>query len=150
MSPRIGVAVMAAVLLLYIVLVGQRAWWLLSSGQPVGVMMGAVLLLLPVIALWALGRELWFGRRAEQLARRLEREGATPDDVVELSPSGRVVRADADAAFPAYRAAAEANPEDWRVWFRLGVAYDAAGDRRRARGAIRRAIRLESADHAAS
>lgn len=150
MSTRVGVAVMAAVLLLYIVLVGQRAWLLLTSGSPVGVAMGAVLFVLPLVALWALGRELWFGRRAEQLALRLEREGATPDEEVALRPSGRVVRADADAAFPAYRAAAEAHPDDWRVWFRLGVAYDAAGDRRRARAAVRKAIRLESADRAAS
>lgn len=150
MSIRIGVFAMAAVLLLYIALVGQRAWLLLVSGEPLAVTMGAVLLVFPFVALWALARELWFGRRAEQLARRLESEGALPDDEVALRPSGRVVRADADAAFPAYRAAAEANPDDWRVWFRLGVAYDAAGDRRRARAAVRKAIRLESAGRAAS
>jgi cytochrome c-type biogenesis protein CcmH/NrfG len=146
MSARIGVAVVAALLALYIVLVGQRAWLLLISGDPVGIAMGAALVVLPLIATWALGRELWFGVRAEQLGRRLESEGALPDEIVSVRPSGRVMREDADAVFPAYRAAAEAHPDDWRVWYRLGVAYDAAGDRRRAREAVRTAIRLEKAD----
>lgn len=146
MSARIGVAVMAALLVLYIVLVGQRAWVLLTSGDPVGIGMGVALVVLPAIALWALARELWFGWRAQQLGTRLGAEGGLPADDVALRPSGRVVREDADAVFPTYRADAEANPDDWRAWYRLGLAYDAAGDRRRAREAVRRAIRLESAD----
>lgn len=146
MSARIGVAVMAVLLALYIALVAQRAWLLLTSGEGVGVAIGMALVVLPVIAAWALGRELWFGVRAGQLGRRLEAEGGLPDEEVAVFPSGRVVREDADAVFPRYREAAHAHPDDWRVWFRLGLAYDAAGDRRRAREAIRGAIRLESAE----
>jgi tetratricopeptide (TPR) repeat protein len=142
MSARIGVAVMAVLLGLYIVFVAQRAWLLLVSGQPIGVAMGVALIVLPIIAAWALWRELMFGVRAEQLGRELEKEGALPQDDVALRPSGRVQRADADAAFPAYRADVEAHPDDWRAWYRLGIAYDAAGDRRRAREAIRRAISM--------
>ncbi|KQP68965.1 hypothetical protein ASF40_13545 [Microbacterium sp. Leaf288] len=148
MSARIGVAVMAALLALYIVLVGQRAWLLLVSGDPVGIAMGAALVVLPLIAAWALGRELWFGVRAQQLGKRLEAEDALPQEEVAVRPSGRVMREDGDAVFPAYRAAAEAHPDDWRAWYRLGLAYDAAGDRRRAREAVRAAIRLEKADRA--
>ena len=136
---------MAALLALYIVLVAERAWLLLRSGNPVGVAMGVALVVLPVIAVWALGRELWFGVRADRLGHRLGAEGALPEEEVALRPSGRVLRDDADAAFPAYRAAVEAAPDDWRAWYRLGMAYDAAGDRRRARSAVRTAIKLESA-----
>ena len=146
MSARIGVAVMAVLLALYIVLVGQRAVLLLVSGEPVGIAMGVALIVLPVIAVWGLGRELWFGVRAQQLGRRLESEGAVPQEDVAVRPSGRVVREEADALFPSYRAAVEAAPEDWRAWYRLGLAYDASGDRRRARGAVRTAIRLEGAE----
>lgn len=146
MSARIGVAIMAVLLALYIVLVGQRAWLLLMSADPVGIAMGVGLVVLPVLAAWALGRELLFGVRAQQLGRRLEEEGATPEDEVALRPSGRVVREDGEAVFPAYRAAVEADPEDWRGWYRLGLAYDASGDRRRAREAVRTAIRLETAE----
>ena len=143
MSSRIAVAVMAALLLLYIVLVAQRAWLLLISGDPIGVAMGAALVVLPVIAVWALGRELWFGVRAEQLGRRLEAEGELPDDLVAVRPSGRVMRSDGDALFPRFKADVEEAPDDWRAWYRLGVGYDAAGDRRRARAAVRTAIRIE-------
>jgi cytochrome c-type biogenesis protein CcmH/NrfG len=148
MNARIGVAVMAVALALYIALVAQRAWLLLASGDPIGIAMGVALVVLPVIAVWAVGRELWFGVRAEKLGKRLEVDGALPEDQVAVRPSGRVVREDADAVFPAYRADVEAHPDDWRAWYRLGLAYDAAGDRRRAREAVRTAIRLESADPA--
>ena len=146
MTARVGVVVMAALLALYIALVGQRAWLLLTAGEPVAVLMGVALIVLPLLATWAVGRELWFGVRAEQLGKRLTAEGALPDEAVGVRPSGRVVRDDADALFPAYRAEAEAHPDDWRAWYRLGIAYDASGDRRRAREAVRRAIRLERAD----
>ena len=146
MTARIGVALMAVLLALYIVLVAQRAWLLLISGESIAIAMGIGLVVLPVLAAWALGRELWFGVRAEQLARRLESEGAVPSDQVSVRPSGRVIREDADAVFSAYRADVEEHPQDWRAWYRLGVAYDAAGDRRRARAAVRQAIRLETAE----
>ena len=143
MKARAGVAVMAALLVLYIVLVAQRAWLLLISGQIIGVAMGVALIVLPVIAGWALWRELAFGRSAERLARRLEAEGALPSEEMDVRVSGRPDRAQADAVFPHYRHDVEAHPSDWRAWFRLGLAYDGAGDRRRAREAIRRAITLE-------
>src|SRR3954447_23291847 len=136
MSARIGVAVMAALLVLYILLVGQRAWLLLTSGNPIGIALGIALAVMPLIAVWAVGRELWFGIRAERLGRRLEREGALPAESVAVRPSGRVLREDADAVFPAYRADVESHPGDWRAWYRLGVAYDASGDRRRARESV--------------
>ena len=101
------------------------------------------LIVLPLLAVWAVGRELWFGVRAEQLGRRLSAEDGLPTEEVAVRPSGRAIRSEADAVFPVYRAAAEQNPDDWRAWYRLGLAYDASGDRRRAREAVRRAIRLE-------
>jgi cytochrome c-type biogenesis protein CcmH/NrfG len=145
MRTRLAVGLMAVLLLVYIVLVGQRAWLLLVSGDGVGIALGVALLVLPVIAAWALGRELWFGYRADRLGRDLDAAGELPDEDVAVRPSGRVERAEADALFPRYRAAVEADPDDWRAWFRLGLAYDGAGDRRRARSAIRHAISLESA-----
>lgn len=145
MSARIGVAVMAVLLTLYVVLVGQRAWLLVTSAEPVGIVMGVALIALPLIAVWAMWREIRFGVRASALAARLETEGGLPAEELDVRPSGRPERAQADELFPAYRADVEAHPEDWRAWFRLGLAYDGAGDRRRARQAIRTAITLERA-----
>ncbi|MFS0714417.1 tetratricopeptide repeat protein [Microbacterium sp. 2P01SA-2] len=149
MSTRILTLVMAALLALYIVFVAQRAVLLVMTGEPVGVAMGVALIVLPIIAAWALGRELMFGASASRLARRLEQESALPEESVDLSPSGRPDRAEADALFPRYREAVEVAPEDWRAWFRLGLAYDGAGDRRRARQAVRTAISLERAQRRA-
>lgn len=145
MSARIGVAVMAVLLALYVVLVGQRAWLLVTSAEPVGIVMGVALIVLPLIAVWAMWREIRFGVRASALAARLETEGGLPAEELDVRPSGRPERAQADELFPAYRADVEAHPEDWRAWFRLGLAYDGAGDRSRARQAIRTAITLERA-----
>ena len=146
MRTRIAVAIMTVLLLLYVVLAGQRALVLLGSGEGVGIAMGIALIVLPIIALWAIGRELWFGVRAQKLGELLDAEGALPDEELKVRPSGRATRADADALFPDYRADVEAHPADWRAWYRLGLAYDASGDRRRARGAVHRAISLEAAD----
>lgn len=147
MGTRIGVVVMAAVFALYIWLLGGRAVALVAAGidqgEPVALIMGIAMIVFPLLGLWALGRELWFGWRADRLARTLEQEGGIPEEQVELRPSGRVVRQDADALFPSYREAVEQAPDDWRAWFRLSVVYDAAGDRKRARDAVRTAIRLE-------
>jgi hypothetical protein len=57
-----------------------------------------------------------------------------------------VRREAADALFAEMREQTEARPEDWRSWFRLALAYDAAGDRTRARAAARRAISLHAVD----
>lgn len=143
MNARIGVAVMAAALALYIVLVGQRAYLLLTSGEAIAIAMGVALVLLPLLGAWGLWRELRFGSRAQALARRLETEGGLPDEELDVRQSGRPERSQADALFPAYRADVEAHPDDWRAWFRLGLVYDGAGDRRRARQAVRTAISLE-------
>ena len=142
MTVRSGAILMAVLLAIYVVLVGWRAVQFVATGEPIAVAMGIALIVLPIVAAWALWREIMFGVRSQRLVRRLEAEGAL-DLGIPLLPSGRPERAAADAAFPAFRAAAEAEPQSWRAWLRLGLAYDAAGDRRRARGAVRRAITLE-------
>jgi hypothetical protein len=143
MTTRLAAVVMAVLLALYLVFAGYYATVLFGTGTVVGVLIGVGLLVLAVIGAGFTVAEVVFGIRAERLARRLETEGGLPEEELPLLASGRVDRAAADAVFPRYRDAAEAAPEDWRAWFRLALAYDAAGDRRRARWATRRAIRLE-------
>ena len=145
MKGRIGAGVMAILLAFYLVLVGWRAVLFLQSGEPVGIAIGVALLILPVIGVWALVLELTFGIRSARLVRLLEASGELPVETLPIRASGRPVRDAADADFPQYRDAVDAAPEDWKAWFRLGLAYDAAGDRKRARGAIRTAITLERA-----
>ncbi|WP_430646244.1 tetratricopeptide repeat protein [Agromyces sp. GXS1127] len=141
---KVGAVVMAALLALYVALVGWRAVQFVLTGEPVAVAMGVALIVLPIVAAWAIWREFAFGIRSQRLVERLEAEGAL-DLGIPVRPSGRPERREADAAFPAFREAVEAEPDSWRAWLRLGLAYDAAGDRRRARRAVRRAIELERA-----
>jgi tetratricopeptide (TPR) repeat protein len=133
---------MAALLGLYLVLVVVRAIAFLGTGQPLGVGIGIALLVLPALGALALVRELLFGVRSGRLVRTLRAESGLPGDELPRRPSGRVDRGAADAAFDGYRVAVEQHPEDWRAWLRLGLAYDASGDRRRARAAVRQAIAL--------
>lgn len=139
----VGVIIMAALLILYFVFVGVRAVALISSGTVVAVAMGIALIVLPLIGVWALWRELQFGLRSTALVDRLNREGLLPDDLGLAGPTGKPDRAVADAAFDRYRRETEADPTGWRPRMRLGIVYDACGDRARARKAIRTAILLE-------
>ena len=143
MKGRVAVVVMALLLVFYLVLVGWRAVLFVQSGDPVGILIGVALIVLPIIGAWALVREIMFGVKCERLVKQLDAEGALPVDDLPSRPSGRPYRDAADGQFPEYRAAVDAAPDDWRAWFRLGLAYDASGDRRRARGALRTAMSLE-------
>ena len=142
MSSRIFVAVMAALLLLYLALVVQLAIRLIAVDEAVARGLGIALLVLPAIGLWALVAELVFGVRSERLARRLAESDRLPLQDLPRSPSGRINRAAADAVFGDFEAETLAAPDVWESWYRLGMAYDACGDRRRARGAIRKSIAL--------
>jgi hypothetical protein len=139
---RLPALVMAALLTLYLGFTIQYALRLLFDPQPVAKLMGIALLVLPLIGIWVLVVELLFAVRADRLIARLSRERALPVDDLPKLPSGRPDPVEADKRFPEYQAAVEAAPGDWRAWFRLGLAYDASGDRRRARWATRRAIAL--------
>ena len=138
----VAVIGMSALLLLYIWAAGWQAVVMLGSGQPVVVAMGVALLVFPFVGLWALFRELRFGWQSSQLATQLSRDGQWPEMDVVLLPSGRVDRRASQVDVSVFTAEVEKHPASWQAWFRLGLAYDASGDRRRAREAIRSAISL--------
>jgi hypothetical protein len=142
---KIWVGAVTLLLVFYLVVSFQRSLLLLTDSNLTAKAIGAAYLVLPVVGAWALIRELMFGARTEQMAKVLEAEGGLPVDELPRTPGGRIVRAAADAEFEKYRAEAEAAPDDWRSWFRLSCAYDAAGDRKRARASMRDAVRLFSA-----
>ena len=145
MRSKVAGLVMAALLVLYLVVVAQYALILLGAGEPVATAMGVALLVLPLIGAWVLAVELLFAFRAERLLGVMRAEGGLPVDDLPRLPSGRPDPDAADLQFPAYQAEVEASPDSWRAWFRLSLAYDASGDRKRARWAMREAIRLERA-----
>lgn len=146
MRTKITIALMVVVVLAYSVMLGAKGVALLRSGSVVGVLLGLAILAMPLLGVTLLGRELEFGRRCAALADVLAAEGGLPVDDLPRRPSGRVDRAAADEHFERMRAETEADPDSWRAWFRLALAYDAAGDRTRARAAARHAIALSGAE----
>ena len=143
MRARSVALLLAAVLAFYFVVVGQRGLLLVSDPRPAFVLLGIGVLLLPLLGVWVVVQELRFGRASERLARQLEAEGGLPRDEVTTGPGRRRVDRDAaDQVFDRRREEVEADPEDWRRWYRLGVAYGDAGDTARGRKALRRAITL--------
>ncbi|GAA1653702.1 hypothetical protein GCM10009744_52300 [Kribbella alba] len=140
MTAKRAAIVIAVVFIAYAVLLGWRGILLIGTGDPVAVVLGVAVLVIPVLGACLVWREFRFGHRTEALARELEEAGGLPVDDLPRRPSGRIDRGAADAAFTKYKEEAEAAPDDWKVWFRLSTAYDAAGDRKRARSSMRTAI----------
>lgn len=145
MTARTVAWILAAAVAVYLVFTAARAWVLIASGDPVPVLLGVAVIVIPLLGAWMLWRELRFGFRTQDLGRELGAEGGLPVDDLPRAPSGRVDRAAADERFPRYEAEVQADPEDWRAWYRLAIGYDDARDRKRARAAMRTAIRLHDA-----
>ena len=141
---KLGAVVMTGLTVMYVFLLGEKGWVLLQQPHVIAKLMGGLILMFPVVAIWAIIRELVFGLKIEKLAKLLEDSGNWPRFNFELRPSGRPTRESANLEFERVRALVEANESDWKLWFTLGLAYDAAGDRRRARVAMRKALALNA------
>jgi cytochrome c-type biogenesis protein CcmH/NrfG len=144
MRIQLTIAFMCAALLVYIVLLGRSAVLMIGSGRAVAVVLGVALLILPAIGLWAMFAALRAGFAHQKLARLAVQDGMELDvSALPRRPSGRIDRDAADALFHTVRAELDADPHDWRRWYRLARAYDYAGDRGRAREAMRKAVELQ-------
>jgi hypothetical protein len=144
-SARTLAWILAAAVAVYLVFVGMRAWALMATGDPVPVMLGVSVVVIPLIGVWVLWRELSFGLRTQHLGRELGVEGGLPVDDLPRTPSGRIDKDAADVRFAEFEQQVQQSPEDWRSWYRLAIGYDDARDRKRARSAMRRAIDLHDA-----
>ncbi len=80
MKTRIAVALMAALLVLYLVFALRYGLLLIGLGEPVAIALGVALFVLPLLAIWALVAELLFAVRAERLGVRLGTEGGLPTE----------------------------------------------------------------------
>jgi len=139
------IAFFCLALIFYFAMLTRTAVALIRSSTPAAVALGIGVLILPVVGAWAMVATLRAGLAHQRLARRAA-EDDMELDVTDLPrmPSGRIERDAADALFASVRAEVEAEPGDWRRWYRLARAYDYAGDRGRAREAMRRAVDLEA------
>ncbi|MBU8814790.1 hypothetical protein [Mycolicibacterium goodii] len=135
---------MCLALIVYFVMLGRAALAFITSGEAAAIALGVALLAFPVIGAWVLIATLRAGFAHQRLAR-LAHERGMDLDVSDLPrrPSGRIERDAADALFVQVKGELEADPDNWVRWYRLARAYDYAGDRSRARDAMRTAVRMQ-------
>jgi cytochrome c-type biogenesis protein CcmH/NrfG len=137
------IAFMCLAMLVYFVLLGHLAIAMIASGRAAAAGLGLAVLLMPVIGLWAMIATLRAGFAHQKLARLIAEDGMELDtSTLPRRPSGRIERDAADALFATVRTEVQDDPDDWRRWYRLARAYDYAGDRRRAREAMKTAVKL--------
>ncbi|MEX0580602.1 MAG: hypothetical protein WD228_05780 [Mycobacterium sp.] len=141
------IAFFCVALLFYFAMLTRTAVALIRTGTPTAVALGVGVLILPVVGAWVLVATLQAGLAHQRLARHAAEDGFELDvsDLPRL-PSGRIQRDAADAMFETVRAELDADPDDWRCWYRLARAYDYAGDRSRARDTMRRAVALHTGE----
>ncbi|WP_322860034.1 hypothetical protein U8D42_13440 [Mycobacterium europaeum] len=138
------IAFMCVAMLTYFVLLGRMAVALIASGRAAAVGLGLAVLIMPVIGLWAMIATLRNGFAHQKLAHLIAADGMELDtSALPRRASGRIERDAADALFAEVRTEVEDHPDDWRRWYRLARAYDYAGDRRRARAAMKTALELQ-------
>ncbi len=140
------IAFMCVAMLAYFMLLGRIAVAMIGSGRAAAVGLGLAVLIMPAMGLWAMIATLRAGFAHQRLARLIAEDGMELDtSALPRRPSGRIERGAADALFATVRTEVEADPDDWRRWYRLARAYDYAGDRRRAREAMKTALELNRA-----
>ena len=139
MRTKIWVVIMTALALTYVLLLGGRALTMLAEPNPVAIAMGVGMLVFPLFAIWAILREIKFGIDAEKVTKRaLSIE--LPELELVLRPSGRATKESAALAFDSVKQ--NFDESQWTQWLLLSEAYEASGDRKRARESMRKAISL--------
>lgn len=141
------IAFFCVALIFYFAMLTRTAVALIRSGTPAAVALGIGVLILPAVGAWVLFATLRAGLSHQRLAR-LAAEDGMELDVTDLPrlPSGRIARDAADALFQTTRAELDADPDNWRRWYRLARAYDYAGDRGRARETMRTAVAMQATE----
>ncbi|MBY0289689.1 MAG: hypothetical protein K2X52_21505 [Mycobacteriaceae bacterium] len=135
---------MCVALVVYFFLLGRIALAFLTSGEPAAIGLGAALMIMPLIGIWVLVSTLRAGLAHQRLGRIVKDEGMELDvSSLPRMASGRIERGAADALFATVRDELEQDPGNWRHWYRLARAYDYAGDRSRAREAMKKAVEME-------
>lgn len=117
-----------------------RAWIVFQEGSIVGTVFALAIAIIPVLGVLLVIREIRFGMVMQTMGRQLALEGGLPLDNLPREPSGRVQLAAAQARFE--EVSASANLDNWRDWYLIGIAYEDARDRKRARAAMRTAEKL--------
>lgn len=142
MRGKLSAVVMGVLTLIYVALLANTGFTLIAMDSGVAKAMGTLILVFPILAIWLTFMEFRFAVQLEKLTDKISADGNFPQLTFEYRPSGRATKASAAIVFEEYAKKVAADEGNYLNWFALGLAYDAAGDRRRARAAMRRALKL--------
>jgi hypothetical protein len=141
---QLVIGFMCVALVVYFWMLGRIAMAFITSGRPAAIALGLALLIMPLIGIWVMVSTVRAGLAHQRLARIAREEGMELDvSSLPRMPSGRIQRDAADALFATVRGELDDDPENWRRWYRLARAYDYAGDRSRAREAMKKAVEMQ-------
>ena len=105
---------MLALTLFYVLTLLGRGIILLQEPSLIAIAMGLAILVLPLVALWALFAELQFGLKAQRLSRRLIALDIPGLDL-ELRASGRATKESANKELERIQDAVAKDPKSWSL-----------------------------------
>ncbi len=135
----VATTVLAVLLLGFVT---NLAWAMLQSPTAIGKVLGVLVLVIPVIALWYLVNEWRLGITVQRMASRLEAQDRLPRHDGARTAGGRLTEEAALDVYEVARRGVEMSPEDWAAWFHLAFAYDEVKEKAEARKALRHAAAL--------
>ena len=142
MKAKITVVLITAACFSYLAIATLRATQLGQDNSATGLVFAVSILIISIISALLIIREILFGLHISQMSTILEAENLLLADDLPHTPSGQTEKSAADLRFAKIAKEIEVNPDSWKSWFRVGIAYDESRDRKRAREAMRKAEKL--------
>ena len=93
------------------------------------------------LVIWFLALEWRLALLVDQMGKELERRDDLPLANITPDVTGKQLEARIRQVFKGLRADIEQDPENWRTWYHAAFAYNAMGDRKNARTALREAAK---------
>ncbi|MCX6403545.1 MAG: hypothetical protein NT032_06520 [Actinobacteria bacterium] len=142
MKSKIAVVALSAACLGYLAISSVRAQQISETSSPLAFAFSISILVVVSISALLIIREILFGLHISQMSSVLEAEQELLPDDLPHTTSGQTEKEAADMRFTTVSKEVENNPDSWRAWFRVALAYDESRDRKRAREAMRKAEKL--------
>ncbi len=142
MKSKIAVVAISAACLGYLAISSVRAQQIGEKNSPLAFAFSISILVVVSISALLIIREILFGLHISQMSSVLEAEQELLPDDLPHTTSGQTEKEAADLRFTTVSKEVEQNPDSWRAWFRVALAYDESRDRKRAREAMRKAEKL--------
>ena len=148
MKTKLWVGAILALFAFYLVASFGSAMRFLNAAEPMAKAIGAAALVLPLVGVWILIREVLFGARTQKMAPHPRIRGAAAGGHPAAHPVRTHHQGRRGRGLRAVPPGGRGQPGELAFLHRLALAYDAAGDRPRARKSMKQAIGLylDSAD----